>query len=104
MFNNPDSEGSSLLTKLLLALIPAYCLLILVLMFYWGREPALFDVNATARTMYGQAGEPVKGYVTTATLIHVTETLLDKPGGYLSNDIAPPGVLMDNLPSWEFGV
>ena len=32
------------------------------------------------------------------------ETLLEKPGGYLSNDIAPPGVLLDNIPNWEFGV
>ncbi|MDX5151685.1 MAG: DUF2333 family protein, partial [Acidiferrobacterales bacterium] len=26
-----------------------------------------------------------------------------KPGGYLSNDIAPPGVFLDNMPNWEFG-
>jgi hypothetical protein len=32
------------------------------------------------------------------------ETLLDKRGGYLSNDLFPPGVLMDNVPNWEFGV
>ena len=30
-------------------------------------------------------------------------TLLDKRGGYLSNDKLPPGVFMDNLPNWEFG-
>jgi hypothetical protein len=30
--------------------------------------------------------------------------LLDKPGGYLSNDIMPPTVFMDNIPNWEFGV
>ena len=38
-----------------------------------------------------------------ATLIQVAETLLDKRGGYLSNDRLPPGVLMDNMPNWEFG-
>jgi hypothetical protein len=32
------------------------------------------------------------------------ETLLDKPGGYLSNDIMPPSAWMDNMPNWEFGV
>ncbi len=32
------------------------------------------------------------------------QTLLDKRGGYLSNDRFPPGVLMDNVPNWEFGV
>jgi hypothetical protein len=40
----------------------------------------------------------------TGTLIEVARTLLDKPGGYLSNDITPPGVLIDNMPNWEFGV
>jgi hypothetical protein len=73
-------------------------------MFYWSSEPDLFDVNAEARAMHGRATEPVKGFVTTAILVHVAETLLEKPGGYLSNDMAPPGVLMDNIPNWEFGV
>ena len=45
----------------------------------------------------------VPGYVTTATAIRIAETLLDKPGGYLSNDITPPGVYLDNIPNWEFG-
>jgi hypothetical protein len=30
--------------------------------------------------------------------------LLEKPGGYISNDITPPGAFMDNMPSWEYGV
>jgi hypothetical protein len=42
--------------------------------------------------------------VTVATMIEVAETLLYKRGGYLSNDIMPPSVFMDNIPSWEFGV
>ena len=32
------------------------------------------------------------------------ETLLDKRGGYLSNDIMPPSIWLDNIPNWEFGV
>ncbi|MEI8649786.1 DUF2333 family protein [Paraglaciecola sp. Hal342] len=36
-------------------------------------------------------------------LTTVTETLLNKSGGYLSNDVMPPGLFMDNMPSWEFG-
>jgi hypothetical protein len=43
------------------------------------------------------------GATTTATLIASVSTLLDKRGGYLSNDKLPPGVLMDNVPNWEFG-
>jgi len=46
----------------------------------------------------------VIGYTTSTALIEVVDTMLNKPGGYLSNDVAPPGVLMDNIPSWEFGV
>jgi hypothetical protein len=42
--------------------------------------------------------------VTTAALITSAQTLLDKRGGYLSNDRFPPGVFMDNVPNWEFGV
>jgi hypothetical protein len=34
----------------------------------------------------------------------VADTLLEKPGGYLSNDVFPPGVWLDNIPNWEFGV
>ncbi len=51
------------------------------------------------------AGKPaVTGYATTDALIGVANTLLDKPGGYLSNDLFPPGVFLDNIPNWEFGV
>lgn len=46
----------------------------------------------------------VTGSITTATAIRISETLLDKPGGYLSNDVTPPGMFLDNIPNWEFGV
>src|SRR4029079_19147003 len=42
--------------------------------------------------------------VTFSTWIGSAQTLLDKRGGYLSNDKFPPGVLLDNIPNWEFGV
>ena len=47
---------------------------------------------------------PVVGYTTTTMLIEVASTILDKPGGYISNDALPPGVFLDNMPAWEFGV
>jgi len=46
----------------------------------------------------------VRGSTTVATTIAIAERLLDKPGGYLTNDILPPGIWMDNVPNWEFGV
>jgi diguanylate cyclase (GGDEF)-like protein len=78
--------------------------IMLVLATLWGGEPGLFDVRAAAlKRAGGNDTKLVTGYVTTATLAKVAETLLDKPGGYLSNDIMPPTVFMDNVPNWEFG-
>jgi len=72
-------------------------LLFLVLLgWYWSQEPDLFEIPVVASDR--------TGYTTTNTLILVTETLLYKPGGYLSNDIVPPGLWLDNIPAWEFGV
>ena len=48
--------------------------------------------------------QPVTGSVVTSTLMGCAETLLDKRGGYISNDRFPPGLFMDNVPNWEFGV
>jgi len=71
---------------------------------YWRREPDPLGVPAVTRAHLATDLEPVTGSYTTATLIAVVETLLDKPGGYLSNDVMPPSVWMDNMPNWEFGV
>ena len=71
---------------------------------YWSMEPDQFDVVAVAQEDARASGNSmVTGYVTTHTLIAVTDTLLNKPGGYLSNDMMPPSVMMDNMPAWEFG-
>jgi hypothetical protein len=48
--------------------------------------------------------KPVVGVATTEMLIKSVDTLINKPGGYLSNDVAPPSVFLDNMPNWEFGV
>ena len=72
---------------------------------YWSFEPDLIDIKAEVTSdATAENVQPVFGYTTTTTLIRVTETLLDKPGGYLSNDALPPSVFLDNIPSWEFGV
>jgi hypothetical protein len=77
----------------------------LALMEYWDHEPDLFDVRAVALKRVGGDGKKLwPGVVITSTLIETVDTLLDKRGGYLSNDIMPPSVFMDNIPSWEFGV
>ena len=94
---SPLRNGAVALVGLLVVLTGA-------LMFFWDDEPALFDVRAAARNHVTSADDAsITGVTTVATLVQVAETLLDKRGGYLSNDRLPPGVLMDNLPNWEFG-
>ncbi|MEM9300609.1 MAG: DUF2333 family protein [Pseudomonadota bacterium] len=89
----------------LVALIGAYVVVVIGLMIYWDYEPASLDVEILGMEKAAQFGQqPVVGTATTATLIGVVETMLGKRGGYLSNDMLPPGLLMDNVPSWEYGV
>ncbi len=86
-------------------LIALYLTVCLALTWWWDFEPDPFAVrdNAAFEAQLGNR-QVVTGYTTTATLIRLADTLLDKRGGYLSNDIFPPGVWMDNVPNWEFGV
>lgn len=79
-------------------------LLLGVLGAYWSAEPAPFDVRQVALNRAGQEqGQMAAGYTFTSTLMHIGELLLEKRGGYLSNDVMPPGVWLDNIPNWEFG-
>ena len=72
---------------------------------YWSFEPEQFNVQEQAlkRANKTDPQELPLGYVFANTLAHIGEVLLYKPGGYMSNDVFPPGVVMDNMPSWEFG-
>ena len=80
-------------------------LLIIFFMLYWSNEPDQFDVNSNAKYAADNLNvSVVNGFTTTATLAHLVETLLDKSGGFTENDRIPPGVLLDNMPNWEFGV
>jgi hypothetical protein len=76
-----------------------------VLGFIWDHEPDVFDVTETANQITSELGVAnVTGSATTSTMIRLADTVLHKRGGYLSNDIMPPGVVLDNVPNWEFGV
>mgnify|MGYP002716596143 CR=1 FL=1 len=93
------------LLLILAALLGIYLLVTLLLGWYWSREPDLFPVQQhTRQAAEASQRQLVSGYTTVETLKRVASTLLDKPGGYLSNDIAPPGLWLDNMPSWEYGV
>lgn len=79
-------------------------LIMLVLAQYWSFMPDVFNVQNRAIEEAKKLNvEVVTGFTTTHTLIEVTNTLLQKPGGYLSNDITPPSVMLDNMPAFEFG-
>ena len=71
----------------------------LAVAWYWSRSPDVFWVNEPVI-----GGDIVVGYSTTDTMIRVAETLLEKPGGYLTNDKMLPSVVLDNIPNWELGV
>jgi len=82
-----------------------YVLVTLALMWWWNEEPDAFDPVVVAKQEAEARGQRfVTGTVTTRTLIRVAQALLDKRGGYISNDKLPPGLLLDNQPNWEFGV
>lgn len=81
-----------------------YLVVTVLLGIYWSITPDPFDVQAKAEAFAAEdGGEVVTGSVTTAALMGVMETLLDKPGGYVHNDIFPPGLWLDNMPNWEYG-
>ncbi len=91
--------------SLILGLIAALFAVWAGLGIYWSVEPGIDDVVSLARQNADAQGQKlVVGYTTAFTLTHLTDTLLTKPGGYLSNDVTPPSVFLDNMPSWEFGV
>ncbi|HEX3895603.1 MAG TPA: DUF2333 family protein [Rudaea sp.] len=80
-------------------------LLVLGLMWWWSYEPHQFDVVAAAQQRAAARQQHVvTGSVVTSTLMGCGEILINKRGGYISNDKFPPGVFMDNVPNWEFGV
>jgi len=85
--------------KVVLAGIAIVALIPRGLGFYWSQEPKMTiqeagKINQTAPT----------GTATVQALQQLGGILLHKPGGYLSNDLLPPGVFLDNVPNWEFGV
>ncbi len=103
-----DTGTAGLVARIGGALVGVYLLLVTFLWWWWDSEPDAFDVQRAVQSLTARtddaAGSTVTGSHTTAAMIRLGQTLLDKRGGYLSNDLFPPGVWMDNVPKWEFGV
>lgn len=91
--------------RIVAAVVAITLLAIMLLMGLLDHEPAQFNVREVAQARAPNRGQAlVRGEVTTATAIEILHELLHKRGGYLSNDLFPPGAWMDNVPNWEWGV
>jgi hypothetical protein len=83
--NEPDihaagsSTGKSGVSKAISALLTLYIVVTTAIGIYWSMEPDLMMISGVSK-------------------------LLEKPGGFIHNDITPPGIIMDNMPHWEYGV
>ncbi|MEJ2043537.1 MAG: DUF2333 family protein [Reinekea sp.] len=87
-----------------LSLIALLLVIWTVLGLIWSHEPSIHDVAKLAEQSAQEQGQRlVVGYTTAYTLRYLTDAILTKPGGYLSNDVTPPSIVLDNMPSWEFG-
>ncbi len=81
-----------------------YLVIAIIMGIIFSSEPEPFVVTEVAAQHAMEHDRHLAtGYTTTVTLMEIARTLLDKSGGYLSNDIMPPGLWLDNIPNWEFG-
>jgi len=104
-FWQPPAGRAGIIARIAAAAGVIYVLACLGLGWWWSYQPPTFSVDANAAEHAARSGvKVVTGYTTAATVVRLAETLLDKRGGYLSNDLFPPGVWLDNMPNWEFGV
>ncbi|MGY6274267.1 DUF2333 family protein [Methylomonas sp. MgM2] len=86
-------------------LVGVVAIVMLILGEWWSREPSQFNVQdeAVERMNVTHTDQMPIGYVYANTLAHIADVILHKPGGYLTNDVAPPGLFCDNIQSWEYG-
>ncbi|MEE8056250.1 MAG: DUF2333 family protein [Pseudomonadales bacterium] len=103
--NGLEAVGDGVVPRTVVVVVVVYLVVAIFAGIYWSISPEQFAVKENAAVLAESNNQAVViGSVTTASLIRVTSILLDKTGGFLSNDIMPPGVWLDNIPSWEYGV
>jgi len=86
------------------AIVGSIVIIFYFISVYWSVEPDTFSPKQVTEELTNKSTDVAVGAYTTATLIKSIQTLDDKNGGYLSNSILPPAVMMDNMPAWELGV
>ena len=70
----------------------------ILLGIHWSQPPEQRGIDDILAKMGPVDNGATIGNPTVSTLIFITQTLLEKPGGYLSNDVTPPGLWLDNMP------
>lgn len=91
--------------KIWIAIPVALLVICGAMMFWYNHEPDMFDPVELAQQHALEHGHAdVTGTTTASALLEVVDVMLNKRGGYISNDILPPWVFLDNVPNWEFGV
>ena len=91
--------------KIWIAIPVALLVICGAMMFWYNNEPDMFDPVELAQQHAAEHGHAdVTGTTTASALLEVVDVMLNKRGGYMSNDILPPWVFLDNVPNWEFGV
>jgi len=91
------------LTSSAAAIAVTYLLFTAVIGIWWSFEPDAIDVDQAETELVSRGQGAITGQLTTTTTIAIAQTLLNKPGGYLTNDLFPPGIWLDNIPAWEMG-
>ena len=91
--------------KSIIPIVLVVIFILWLLSIWWGWMPSAYNVKSRTQEVATTSNvEMTPGYATTTALIDVTTWLVDKPGGFLSNDVTPPGLIMDNMPAFEYGV
>lgn len=97
------SSNTKAVGKLILLALIVLLASMAILGIWWSQEPNVKAAHLEAIRVSG--GEKARtGSLTTASAVVVVQTVLEKPGGLMSNDITPPGIFLDNMPNWEYGV
>ena len=103
--NYSISLSSRLTSRFLLFSFLIYLFITTILAFIWSDEPNEFEIDELIIDYNKEQDLPIQnGSATSLTLINIADTLLHKPGGFISNDLTLPGIYLDNITSWEFGV
>lgn len=86
-------------------IVGTIALILTVIGFIWDFEPSTKTLAQIEDKYVPEVSQrEIPGVALTSTTISILDTLLHKSGGYLTNDVSPPGIFLDNVPNWEYGV